>query len=47
MNIYDDMKADEKRTECQHLWVISDDRKSIRCHFCGLVKIIQEGTKLE
>lgn len=47
MNIFDDMKADSKRTECQHLWIMREDKKSIYCYDCKLEKIIQEGTKLE
>ena len=47
MNIFDDIKADSKRTECIHLWIFSEDRKSIYCYDCKLEKKIQQGTKLE
>lgn len=44
MNIFDDIKADQKRTECQHLWIWSEDKQSIYCHDCKLIKYIKPGT---
>jgi hypothetical protein len=36
-----------KRTECNHIWIMKEDKKSLYCYDCKLEKVIQEGTKLE
>ena len=37
MNVFDDISAAERQTECQHLWILMDD-KTVICYDCGKKK---------
>ena len=49
MNIFDDIRSDRSRTnkECDHIWIIRDDKKSIYCYDCKLEKTIDQGTPVD
>ena len=48
MNIFDDIRrADRLRTECDHIWVLRNDKKSIYCYDCKLEKTIDQGTPID
>ncbi len=42
MNIFDDERADRLRTECQHIWILKNDGKSMYCYDCRIEKVLKE-----
>lgn len=37
MNIFDDIMAARRRTECDHLWILKKDN-TVFCYECGAIK---------
>ena len=50
-NIFDDIKkAEEQQNEttvCDHLWIWSEDKQSIYCYDCKLIKYIKPGIPID
>ena len=44
-NIYDEIDPDQDEPKCnEHIWIWSDDKNSIYCYNCKLIKYIKPGT---
>ena len=48
MNIFDDIrKAEQEKTICDHLWIWSEDKQSIYCYDCKMIKYIKPGIPID